>query len=140
MPANKVVLMSVKPEFASRILDGSKTVELRRQLPRLGPGDLIALYVSSPVKKLVATLEVVAIEADEPSNLWHVVSAYAGVSRREYDEYFAGAKQAVGIVLSNIRRRPTPLSLSKLRDLIEGFTAPQSYRYLCDVERSALGI
>lgn len=140
MPARKVILLSVRPEFASLILDGSKTVELRRQLPRVNPGDLIALYVSSPVKQLVATLEVVSVETGAPGKLWSVVSAHAGLSRREYDDYFEGAKRAVGIFLRNVRRRRSPVSLNRLRSLIDGFTPPQSFRYLRDQERLALAI
>jgi len=136
----RVILLSVRPEFASRILDGSKTVELRKQIPRVMPGDLVALYVSSPVKQLVATLEVVEVKAGDPRKLWQVFSPHAGVSRREYDDYFDGAKQAVGIYLRKLRRRSAPLTLSTLRGLIEGFNPPQSFRYLRDQERLALAI
>lgn len=137
---SRVLLISVRPEFASRILDGSKTVELRRQEPRVKKGDLVALYVSSPVKQLVATLEILNVTTDRPLNLWQVVSEHAGISRKEYDDYFRGATKAVGISLGKIRKKATPIALEKLRTLIEGFNPPQSFRYLCDTERSALSI
>jgi predicted transcriptional regulator len=138
--ANRVLLISVRPEFAARILDGSKTVELRRQLPKLRPGDLLALYITAPIKKLVATLRVAAVQSGSPQRLWRVVADYAAVSRQEYDAYFTGAKVAVAIFFSHVRQRHEALPLSKLRQLIDGFTAPRSYRYLCERERTALAI
>jgi predicted transcriptional regulator len=69
-----------------------------------------------------------------------VVAGHAGVTRREYDEYFSGAKKAVGIFLGKARQQRVPIALSRLRDLINGFSPPQSFRYLREMERSALCI
>ena len=42
------LLISIKPEYAQKILDGEKTVELRKTRTRLKPGDIVLVYVSSP--------------------------------------------------------------------------------------------
>ena len=56
------VLMSIRPQYATKIFDGIKTVELRRVKPKfLAEGDLIFVYVSSPVKSLVGAFTVSSI-------------------------------------------------------------------------------
>ena len=53
-----MVLLSIKPKYADKIFNGTKTVELRRICPKVTEGDLILVYVSSPVKALVGEFEV----------------------------------------------------------------------------------
>lgn len=55
---NNILLLSIKPEYADKILAGKKTVELRRVRTRLEAGDLVLVYVTSPQQNLVASLEV----------------------------------------------------------------------------------
>jgi predicted transcriptional regulator len=46
--------MNIRPPHASKILDGQKTVELRRKFPELTTKGTIALiYSSSPVRVIV---------------------------------------------------------------------------------------
>jgi len=45
------VLLSVKPEFVSKILDGSKRWEFRRVLWNDISGKFVYVYASAPVKK-----------------------------------------------------------------------------------------
>ena len=40
---NNILLLSIKPEYADKILAGKKTVELRRVRTRLEAGDLALL-------------------------------------------------------------------------------------------------
>ncbi len=140
MSNTRILLLSVKPEFANRILNGTKTVELRRRLPKIEPGDKIALYVSSPVKQLVATLEIENVKIEKPTMLWKVVAEKAGLSRLEYDRYFKGSTKAVGIFLKNVKQKGSPLTLAHMRSVIRGFHPPQSFRYLREDERLALSI
>ena len=45
--ANNAILMSIRPQYANMIFDGTKTAELRRVKPKtLESGDLILVYVS----------------------------------------------------------------------------------------------
>lgn len=48
------VLISIHPKYAYAILDGIKTVEVRKTAMRkLDPGDTIFLYATAPIKKVV---------------------------------------------------------------------------------------
>jgi predicted transcriptional regulator len=46
---SNILLLSIRPEYANKIFDRTKTVELRRVRPRLlNEGDRVVVYVSSP--------------------------------------------------------------------------------------------
>ena len=126
----RVVLLSVRPRFAERILDGSKTIELRRVRPRVALGDRVLVYVSTPVMALMAAACVGTLLDGTPGELWARVCTGAGVSRTEYNAYFRGATRGVGIGLRNVERLSRAIPLSELRAAWPGFHPPQSFRYL----------
>lgn len=57
MPGD-VLLISIRPVYANKIFDGSKTVELRRVRPRLETGSVVLVYVSNPVQALMGMFQV----------------------------------------------------------------------------------
>jgi len=134
MPSN-ILLLSIKPEYASKIFDGTKKVELRRVRTRLKSGDLVIVYVSSPEKALVASFEVERIIIVENlsarlDNLWIQVKDYAAIQRENFESYYEGASVGVGIFLKNLKIFPQPLELESLRKQLPSIRPPQSYRYL----------
>ncbi len=127
---NNALLISIHPEHAENILCGKKTVELRRLRPRLSPGDVVVVYVSSPVRSVAGSFTVDQVVEDVPSRLWRVVGRNCGLSREEFDSYFADAAIGFGIVIRKAVRRPRPVSLAALREANPGFCPPQGYYYL----------
>ncbi len=125
-----MLFLSIRPEYVEMILSGRKTVELRRLRPRCVPGDWIAIYSTTPERCLRGVAQVSEVTASDSRELWEKVRPSAGVSRVEYETYFAGAKQAVGIVLANPKRLVSPVSLTELRCVWPEFQPPQSFRYL----------
>ena len=72
MSSNAIVL-SIRPQFADKILKGTKTVELRRVYPRrIGKGDRGLIYASSPVKSLVGGFEIARIVEKPLNELWEM--------------------------------------------------------------------
>jgi len=124
------LLLSIRPEYANKIFEGTKTVELRRTRPRLEAGDWVLVYVSTPVKALMGMVEVGRVMEAHPSLLWPHVREHAGITRWQFDHYYTGADRAYGIFLKSLRQLPIPIKLGHLRELIDGFVPPQSYRYL----------
>ena len=86
------VLMSIKPTYADAILEGKKTVELRRKRPSFGPGTTVLVYSSSPRQTLEGTFESGEVIALPPRKLWRTVSARAGVDKATFDAYFEGCR------------------------------------------------
>lgn len=134
----ETMLMSVHPEFAQMIMSGEKTVELRRTRPRMGSGGEVVVYASSPTMALVGTFEIGEVIEASPASLWRKVKTFAGVSKRAFDDYFAGASDGYGIVVRNPKSLPAFVSLERLRRKIPGFHPPQSYRYFQKAELRVL--
>lgn len=126
----KAALMSIRPRFAQQILAGSKTVELRRRAPRLELGDVVLVYETSPTKAIVGWAAVKAVETTSPTALWARVKEEAGVTRGEFDAYFAGAATATAIYLSKASTLKAPIELDAIRKRWPWLRPPQSYRYV----------
>ena len=126
----RVLLLSLKPRFATSILDGTKKVELRRVAPKIQPGQIVLIYASSPVRQLAGTCRVVRLDVAPKSAIWERYRNQCGVTEAEYEAYFEGAEDAVAIVVDKPRTLQEPPSLATLRNRVAGFRPPQSFRYL----------
>jgi len=124
------LLVSLRPEYAEKVFDGNKTAELRRIKPRVKAGDLLFVYVSSPVKALYGICEVIEVIVGAPNQLCDQVLAISGVTEKQFNDYFAGASCGFVIVFKNAKCLPVPLKLACLQQQWANFTPPQSYRYL----------
>lgn len=140
-----ILLLSIKPEYATKIFDGQKTVELRRTRNRLNRGDLVLVYVSSPRKALMGTFEVEniqEIQVKDPlqdlSRFWQQIKSHAGITSTEFERYYQGATVLVGIFLKNAKLLDVPIDLAQLRQKIPHLKPPQSYRYLSENEMNIL--
>lgn len=123
------ILISIKPEFVDLIFNGTKTVELRRSLPKnIAHNSEIVIYASSPIQSIVGRAFVKKIEAGKPRILWQKVGCRTGVSLDHFNTYFDGKEQGYGLILEKIERFQNPISLSFLRDKFD-FSPPQSFMY-----------
>lgn len=136
--AAAVVLLSVRPPHVDHLLDGTKTVELRRRRWRVPPGSVVLLYASGKRRALVGSLVVKATEVGMLDAIWDQYGKEAGLTHRAFREYFIGVHQAVAIHVGSARRLDTPVGLDELRRRRPAFTAPQSFRYLALPELSQI--
>lgn len=133
---DRALLISIQPRFAEAILDGSKTLELRRTAPTLVPSALALIYASSPTKALVGSATVLTTLQSTPSDLWSDHREATGVTSDEYQKYFAGRSQAFGLRLAAVERARCPVGLADLRS--HGLEPPQSWRYLTSQQAMTL--
>lgn len=134
-PTGSAILLSVKPKFASLILDGSKLVELRRTVPTQTVGT-IAIYSSSPVQAIVALADVKETIETSPTKLWAIAKDNGGgLTRAELMDYFGSKKTGFAIMLQNVRVYGKPVQPTKV---FKTFSAPQSFRYLTSKELKKL--
>lgn len=119
------VLISIKPEYVTRILNGTKKYEYRRMLAKKDVSSLI-IYSTYPVMEIVGEVEVVTTIEMAPSSLWEKTKKEAGISRKKYREYFKDKKKACAYVLGKVTKYE---SNKKLLD-IGVQKAPQSFSYL----------
>lgn len=120
------------------ILKGEKKVELRKRLPRIEQNDIVFLYVTSPVKSILGGFVAVGAKKGSPDAIWKIASDSAGITRKQYDEYFLGCRFSVAIIVGRVWSLGEAIQLKTLRKEIEGFVVPQSYRYLTEDEANLL--
>ena len=124
------ILLSIHPYYAERIIDGSKTVELRKRIPRLTTDDRVYLYATCPVQQVVAAITVADICHGSPHALWRKVKDIACISYADYSRYFSGHRSGYRIVIGKVERFSSPLSLGLLKRSWPSFVPPQSFRYV----------
>lgn len=121
-----IVLLSIKPEFAYKIFDGTKRYEFRRNIFKRKDIRKILVYASSPVQRIIGEFEISAILHDDVERLWNVTKHEAGISKESYNQYFENKKKAFAIKIGSTTLYDTPISLSD----INVDYAPQSFFYL----------
>lgn len=118
------ILLSIRPEYARKILDGKKKYEFRKSTCRKKV-DKILLYATSPVKKIVGEAEVVEVLTDSPEKIWEMTRDGAGIDYETFEQYYGG-RRAVAYVLGHVTR------YAREEELMEyGIKrAPQSFVYV----------
>lgn len=131
------VLISIWPTYADAILNGTKTVELRKRVPQIEVGAQMWIYATRPIGAVVGVAVITAVTRGRPSLIWEQHGDQSGVTHSEFQTYFRGMEQAVAIELADARRIE-PVSIEELRDLKHGFHPPQVMVRLTEREVSEL--
>lgn len=134
MSTPDVILLSVQSPHVERILDGTKTVELRRRPLKLRPGTVILLYASRVRRELVGSFVSGPIDTGPPPSLWRRHRSSTGLTRAEFDQYFAGAEIGYAVPTVAVRSLSVPIPLSELRRRWPRFSAPQTHRWVDPAE------
>ncbi|MCK4794512.1 MAG: ASCH domain-containing protein [Desulfobacteraceae bacterium] len=122
---NRLGILSIKPEFAYRILDGTKTIELRRSRMGVNKGDVLLLYISAPDQCLGAWFRVAKVEVSNLNDMWGSNHSFLGLDHTEYLKYFDGVSDAIGLHIGKIHHLKPVIFLSEIKNLVDGFVPPQ---------------
>jgi len=120
------VLLSIKPEFANKIFDGTKKYEFRKNIFKRNGIKTVVVYASSPVQQVIGEFEIEKILCQEVELLWQITQQFAGINKEFYDDYFADKEMAFAIQVGKIRKFKKP---KRLLDYDIDY-APQSFVYL----------
>lgn len=119
------IILSIKPEYSSRIFNGTKKYEFRKHLAKKDISKII-VYSSSPEKRIIGEVKVIGTLSLKPSMLWEIVKNDAGISREKYREYFRNCKNAYAYVLGEFVKYDIPKTLSEFGIKYP----PQSFMYI----------
>jgi len=120
------VLLSIKPEFALKIFDGSKSYEYRRSIFKRHEVTRIVVYASDSIQKVIGEFEIGDILYDEPEALWAKTGEHAGISKQGFLEYFRNKTKGYAIQIKSTIKYDIPLPLSSF--MVS--SPPQSFMYL----------
>lgn len=124
--SERPILLSLRPEYARLIYQGTKRAELRRRRPARSLG-LVFVYETAPVSRVTGWFRVSEIETAPRSRLWKVYRDQLAISRADFERYLGGCSRPTVMTVSTRRcfRRGLPL-----RAFTGGSRPPQSFCYL----------
>jgi len=98
--------------------------------------EMIAIYSSAPIQRIVGLVEVEGFISGSPTKLWSVCADRGGgLTRQELRSYFEGKSTGYGVLLGPVHLLKRPLDP---KSIFKDFRAPQSFRYLSTSERTKL--
>lgn len=131
MLSSEVVVISLHPEHANKILSGVKKLEFRR-VWATKPVKAVIIYSTQPIQKIVAIGYVKQTHYGSPNKLWNIAKLIGGgLSRRALYKYFEGKKSGYAIEFDKIINFKKPLIPEAI---FSSFHPPQSFTYLKDSE------
>lgn len=120
------VLLSIKPEFAFKIFEGTKKFEFRKVIFKNPNIKTVVVYASSPVQQVIGEFEIDDILSFEPDAIWKMTKKYSGITEEFFYDYFSNRDVAHAIKIKNTRKYKKPLDIRESFNVIP----PQSYVYL----------
>ena len=120
------VLLSIKPEFALKIFNGSKRYEYRRAIFKNPEVSGVIVYASNPIKRVIGEFEIEDILHDKLQLLWAKTKSHAGISEKRFFEYFTNKSKGYAIKVKATKMYDAPLSLNSF--VVS--SPPQSFMYL----------
>jgi len=119
------VVLSIKPEFAFKIFDGTKKFEFRKSIFKNEKIKTIIVYASSPVQQVIGEFDIEEVLNHDLSTLWGLTQEFSGISEKFYYEYFTNKEQGFAIKIKKTRKYRTPKCLRADFNL----SPPQSFAY-----------
>jgi predicted transcriptional regulator len=125
-------VLSIKPEYALKIVEGVKKVELRRRFP---PGAVtgarLYVYATVPIQALIGYATISRIDSLPVEDIWRYYNEVACINREDFDAYYRGLGLGYVIVLKDVVQLARPIPLAVLKEKL-AFTPPQSFAYADD--------
>jgi predicted transcriptional regulator len=121
------VLLSIKPEYATKILDGNKKYEFRKAIFKRLDISKVIIYATKPMGKVIGEFEIDDIIHSTPDAIWKLTQENSGISEQYFTEYFSNRDMAYAIKIKNPVEYSCPIDL---KQLIPNGIPPQSFCYV----------
>jgi predicted transcriptional regulator len=121
------ILLSIKPEYAEKILEGTKKFEFRRRVHAHPNVKTVIIYATMPVGQVIGEFSIECIHSAPPTVIWDRTRFHSGITRNFYRRYFSGRKIAHAIEIRDVQRYREP---QPLKNFLPSGVAPQSYAYI----------
>ena len=121
------VLLSIKPKFAESIIDGRKKYEFRKNAFSKKNIGRVYIYSTNPIKKIVGIFRINNIIEDRPSTLWSQLKDDAGISEKEFFDYFKNREIGFAFEIVEVEKFENPMDP---KIIFPNFVPPQSFCYI----------
>lgn len=120
------VLLSIKPEFAFKIFEGTKEYEFRKVIFKRPNIKTVVVYASSPVQRVIGEFEIDTILKETPEKIWEKTKSKSGISEEFFYDYFYNREVAYAIKIKKVTQYKESFNLRDKFDVLP----PQSFAYL----------
>ena len=120
------VLLSIKPEFAEKIFNGTKKFEFRRTIFKNCQIKTVVVYASSPIRKVIGEFEIEEVLHDNIDNLWKKTKSSSGINEDYFRKYFVEKDSGFAIKIKNTKKYKKPKELKEEYNILP----PQSFAYI----------
>lgn len=120
------LLLSIKPQFADKILSGYKHFEYRKKIFKKQIND-IYICSSFPGRKVVGKFKYSGYLDGTPEEIWEETHNHSGISSKYFFSYYAGKKKAYAIKIASLIIFEAPIDPYKRNS---AFRPPQSFMYV----------
>lgn len=124
------ILISLHSRYINSLLNGEKSVELRRRPISLPSMARVWIYGIRPLARLEAVGYVQKVDHLAPDDIWSHHGARTGITEVEFNDYFKGVTTGSAIIFSQVVRLMERPTLEDLRRALGSFHPPQFYRKL----------
>lgn len=115
-------ILSIKPQFVDKIINGEKKFEYRKKIFKKEI-EAVIIYSTKPVGKFVGEFKIKNIINDDPNKVWEETNALSGINYEYYKSYFNNHNTAYALEIEDLVVYENPIDPS------EEFKAPQSFCY-----------
>ncbi len=134
------LVISIKPEYAFKIIGGIKTIELRKKFPTDNiKGGMAIIYASSPTQEIIGYATIQEVQKLPVATIWDEFNKQSCVTKKFFNAYFKGNTEGFAISLSQPVKLEKPISIKDLEKKCS-FSPPQSYLYASDQILKAIGV
>lgn len=119
------VVLSIKPEFAFKIFEGTKKFEFRKAIFKNRNVKTIIVYASSPVQRVIGEFEIEEIINKDLDSLWKLTQDFSGITEDYFYQYFANRTSGFAIQIKKTKRYKYARCLRSDYNLVP----PQSFAY-----------
>lgn len=119
------VILSIKPEFANKIFDGTKLFEFRKVIFKNENVKSVLVYSSAPVQKVIGEFQIGKIIKSDLETLWSLTREYSGITEEYFYQYFGDKEFGFAIQIKNKIKFKIPKCLKEDYNLLP----PQSFAY-----------
>jgi len=119
------VVLSIKPEFANKIFDGTKKFEFRKAIFKNVNIKTVLVYSSSPVQKVIGEFQIGEIIKQDLVTLWELTKEFSGITEEYFYKYFEDREYGFAIQVKEKTKFKKPKCLKEDYNL----TPPQSFSY-----------
>ena len=127
---HNIVLLSIRPEWASAILAGIKKWEYRKVAPKNANSARIILYASDPVQAIMGEFFVKQVLKEPVDSLIMHTLHETPHTAKDIETYFFSSKECTALGVANVTTYEKPISLKRIREVNPNFVPPQNFIYL----------